>query len=255
MRCSKCGYISFDHLDTCRKCHKSMTRSEVKGTTYAAVAPSFLQFSEQQIDTSHESGIEEDMVDVLDPDLDVLVDESGEISPGDEFDLAFDSDSQGADLSVDEDDLMIDTSRFEAVPVNVRIEQPVPPPVIPEELADISDLARPASAPEPEVKSDFDLSFEDDLSLDDLDLTIGGQKGGGVGAAINEDELATLSLDDIDLSGALGSSPQSTAASRPVSDDDLDIDLDLGDLGGQLSTGTRKKKGGDDLPDITLSLD
>ena len=47
MRCPKCGYISFDNIDTCKKCNKlvgSLT-SEINGTIYNATAPSFLKFS------------------------------------------------------------------------------------------------------------------------------------------------------------------------------------------------------------------
>lgn len=47
MRCPKCGYISFDHLETCRKCEKYIgdTVTEINGTVYDAFAPSFLQLT------------------------------------------------------------------------------------------------------------------------------------------------------------------------------------------------------------------
>lgn len=46
MRCPKCGYISFDHLDFCTQCNKEigLLTSEINGTIYKAVAPSFLKF-------------------------------------------------------------------------------------------------------------------------------------------------------------------------------------------------------------------
>jgi hypothetical protein len=45
MRCPKCGYISFDHQETCRKCNKNIgdTVTEINGTVCDALAPSFLQ--------------------------------------------------------------------------------------------------------------------------------------------------------------------------------------------------------------------
>lgn len=48
MRCPKCGYISFDHLETCNKCGKSIGEivTELNGTVYDALAPSFLQIRE-----------------------------------------------------------------------------------------------------------------------------------------------------------------------------------------------------------------
>jgi len=50
MRCPKCGYISFDHLETCRKCEKYIgdTVSEINGTVYDAFAPSFLQVTTEE---------------------------------------------------------------------------------------------------------------------------------------------------------------------------------------------------------------
>jgi hypothetical protein len=45
MRCPKCGYISFDHQEICRKCNKNIedTVTEINGTVCDALAPSFLQ--------------------------------------------------------------------------------------------------------------------------------------------------------------------------------------------------------------------
>jgi|GEM_PF-4023495 len=44
MRCPKCGYISFDHVENCLKCKKYISGIvEVQGTTYHVEAPSFLK--------------------------------------------------------------------------------------------------------------------------------------------------------------------------------------------------------------------
>jgi biotin carboxyl carrier protein len=45
MRCPKCGYISFDHQETCRNCKKNIRDSvgDINGTIYDALAPQFLQ--------------------------------------------------------------------------------------------------------------------------------------------------------------------------------------------------------------------
>jgi hypothetical protein len=275
MRCSKCGYISFDHLDSCRKCHKPMTNAQLKGTTYSAVAPLFLQ----DVPETDVSEFVEEVLDVLDPDLDLLAVEddveidfeehgvedqdivmrdeplssgSGEISLGDDFDLSFGADSAGPDLSFDEEDLSLDASRFEDVQVKVQPEQSVQPVQfeIPEGLADISDLARPASGAEVKSSLDADIDFGD-LDLDELDLSLNGQEGGGADSA-REDGLAELSLDDLDLSGALETAPSPQAPVPPV-DDDLDFDFDLGGVGEEADAA--RKKESDDFPDLNLSLD
>ena len=49
MRCPKCGYTSFDHLESCKKCHKSFgpVGEEINGTTYEAVVPLFLKITRE----------------------------------------------------------------------------------------------------------------------------------------------------------------------------------------------------------------
>ncbi|MBU0665337.1 MAG: hypothetical protein KJ990_12445 [Proteobacteria bacterium] len=275
MRCSKCGYISFDHQESCRKCHKPMAGGDLKGTTYDVVVPLFLQFSSEMDVSEHE----EDLVDVLDPDLDLLAVENedviefedsevdsqeivmkddmqssgtSDISSDDDFEIEFSPDNKDHDLSFDEEDLFLDTSRFEDVPINVQAVQAAqttgPAPFeIPEGLADISDLARPASGAA--VKNDLDTDFD----LDDLDLSFGGEKGSDVDSSADEGDLATLSLDDLDLSGALQAPPPPPQSSSLPADDDLNFDLDLGDVGE--GHDTSEKKGSDDLADLSLSLD
>ncbi len=276
MRCSKCGYISFDHLDSCRKCHKPMADAELKGTTYPAVAPLFLQHA-PEMDVGE--GIE-GIADVLDPDLALLAGEdaveidfgdsevedqaivtrdevvssdSGEIFLGDDIDLSFDADVTEPDISFDEESLSLDTSHFEDVPVNVQAEEDAGPVQleIPEELVDISDLARPVSGSEVTSGLDADLDYGD-LELDELDLSLRGQEDGGVNSAPEEDDLADLSLDDLDLSEGLPAAPSPRTPPPPV-DDDLDFDLDLGDVGA--GEDAERKKESDDLSDLNLSLD
>ncbi|MDX9835117.1 MAG: hypothetical protein RBT36_07850 [Desulfobulbus sp.] len=47
MRCPKCGYISFDHLENCKKCNKIFrdVASDLHGTAYDSAAPLFLQLA------------------------------------------------------------------------------------------------------------------------------------------------------------------------------------------------------------------
>jgi hypothetical protein len=194
------------------------------------------------------------MVDVLDPDLDMLTDAKSENVNTDDFEIAFGTDQKEDNLSLDGDDLSIDTSRFADVPINMQVVRETQPVQfeMPEGLADISDLARPDAGAE--IKSEPDVSFgDDDLNLDELDLSFGGEKTTDAASSADDSELALLSLDDIDLSGGLEAvSSPAPPPSRPV-DDDLDFDLDLGTLGE--GSGQSQKKKSDDLPELTLSLD
>lgn len=49
MRCPKCGYISFDHIETCKKCKKAVGQvsAELHGTAYDAAAPLFLNIVDE----------------------------------------------------------------------------------------------------------------------------------------------------------------------------------------------------------------
>ncbi len=48
MRCPKCGYITFDHLETCTKCGKNIAAESAKlsGTVFKARVPLFLRLDE-----------------------------------------------------------------------------------------------------------------------------------------------------------------------------------------------------------------
>jgi len=285
MRCSKCGYISFDHLESCPKCHKPMAHGQLKGTAYQVVAPLFFQPVQEE---SEAEAFGEEMVDILDPDLDLLAAEAGEvvafedglaeeqeitmkvddqpsdgeISPGDDFAKAFAAETQAAGPEPDAD-LMIDASGLEDTSIPVQAVRDERPELfeIPEELADISDLAPPAAALHSAVGTaagldNLDLDFEEDLKLedlklDDLDLSFGDEKVDRATSSGEEEGLASLSLDDIDLSGGLGDvSPP--PPSRSV-DESLNFDFDLEGI--EEKKGEEKKKATDDFPDFTLSLD
>lgn len=269
MRCPKCGYISFDHLNNCRKCHKSMPRSVLSGTTYPVASPLFLQFT----DTKSSHGEDEGVVDVLDPDLDLLAEDDGaeirigdseadtqelgmeaaadlfdgEISPDSDVEIAFKPDNYNNDFVLNEEALSKGAGRFADEPISLQAEQPVLPAqfAVPEGLGDISDLAPPAAGlTEQGMKGDLELDKE-------LDLFLGGDKDSATNDFVLKDDLPTLSLDDIDLSGGLAAAPSQTP-SRPM-DNKFDFNLDLGTA--YKGKGGASKKVSDDIPDFSLSLD
>lgn len=270
MRCPKCGYISFDHVDTCLKCNKDITKaaSAVEGTTYNVAPPSFLRFpkageatqEEEDTEISFDAGEE---FDVVDPDLDVLAegeDESGDhsdeatISFGDELD-GFDEPEEEADefeFSLDEDEdgnEGIDLGQFEDA---FEEEEPGAAEEIaldfPDELSDISDLSAPADDAAPASFQEFDKEPAADSPADesealedfslDLDLELE-QLGDDFSLSSDEegdlgsddDGLGDLSLDDIGLSTAEEEEEASKKKPADPMDMDADLDFDL-DLGG-----------------------
>ena len=76
MRCPKCGYISFDHVETCLKCKKDISgKVEVEGTTYHAAAPSFLKIP-SKAETEEDNDFENEFV----PDMPEQTEEGYEFS-------------------------------------------------------------------------------------------------------------------------------------------------------------------------------
>ena len=89
MRCPKCGYISFDHLEKCRKCNKNIETisAGLFGSTYNIEAPTFLKLNrEQREEPSEQMDLSEDRSfcaddEFVDDELAILVEEDG-LRPG-----------------------------------------------------------------------------------------------------------------------------------------------------------------------------
>ena len=265
MRCPKCGYISFDHIDTCLRCNKDVSKaSAVEGTTYNVAAPAFLKFTKRDHSDEEKNEISFDTDDddfgVVDPDLDVLVEDNED--DGEEEGISFGGDLDGFDdfgdeesfevaaESDDDEDGGLDLGQFEDAfedeeqdrdDEDISID-------IPDELSDISDLSAPAEeAPEPVVASpaveeetdefgDFNLDLDMDDLNDDFSLTADDEEGA---EDLEEEALADLSLDDLGLSETeaepkddpvTAESPQKTKKDETNMDADLDFDLDLGGI-------------------------
>jgi len=221
MRCPKCGYISFDHLETCLKCKKDIksVSDVLSGTVFNVQTPSFLKF---------EAGSSEG---TLAEDMDMFGDESAEEEDyvDDDLEILMDGEDleSEADFEIDEDEedgeIELDLSQFETDPdedvATVSLDMP-------EELADISDLAPPKNG---EVVEEESLGLDlDDLELDMDDGDFDGESSSGSGGG-QEVELA---LDDIDFSETLADEG-SDASNKPAAvdmEEDLNFDLDLGGL-------------------------
>jgi len=264
MRCPKCGYISFDHMESCLKCKKDISGStSVAGTTYHAAAPSFLRVPDKNSPpepdpVDEDSGTismgedyAEDDYDFSDPDLDILVDEDesedgtafGAQDSDNDFLLEPESDGEseeGFDFDLDDGDDFDFSEDEPAAPATLAV---------PDELADISDLAPPGETGRPvaSVSSGMDLSLDDEMSLDEdldldgLDLDLGLHSGS---SAVDDD--LSLSLDDIDLSPG-------DIVEENSDLDELSLDLELDGL--DAAPAPEKEKSSGSLDGISLSLD
>lgn len=247
MRCPKCGYISFDHLEKCLKCNKNIEAISdgLFGSTYNIQAPTFLQLHRKQREEPSEQGDlfgEQSSTDVdeyVDEELEILVEEEDSDR---EEEIGFAEDEQiGLELSLEDEqeedgEIEIDFSQFEdtddheVAQHSVAIEMP-------EELSDISDLSPPGKDIEVDERpseNPMDSDFAD-LDLGDLDFDSGldgldEDQANGLGML----EEAVLTLDEIAFTETLAESSSDTSKKpRDMDmdmDGDLDFDLDLGGL-------------------------
>ena len=197
MRCPKCGFISFDNVEKCLKCRKNIAEAskEFQGSVLNVATPVFLKLTADEeefnvgVDGVEET-IEEDF-DVLDPDLDILVDEE---DSSEDIQLSLESDTDDGDDAPDLDELSGEFSEIEAfaeddsdasgdddISLDLGMleetaekapESDIPAMDVPDEIADLSDLSPPDKTEiqveepeEPEVDLDFaglDDAFDSD---------------------------------------------------------------------------------------------
>jgi hypothetical protein len=176
MRCPKCGFISFDHLESCKICQKSLADliATISGTTYDATPPMFLTVpTNDRAPASSSAGISKtDTFAAPAADEPVInFDESGEsvFSLDDDFtpaelrkEIEF---PEGADgLLMDLDDFGEDTPEEEfTLQADEPAKEETPLPSMDFGDLDISDLAPPTHEnPEP-------IHFEESPVLSDLE--------------------------------------------------------------------------------------
>ena len=183
MRCPKCGFISFDNVESCLKCNKdiSETSATFQGTTFNHAVPAFLKFSEPEEDTEpsiDESDDSDSDIEFADPDLEILIDdgEDGEINFSMDEDEDDDSEGDAAALTEefgaldspdeaedpDDSDATLDLGMFEdgSEEDSFGFEESAEPDSsgevnldLPEELNDISDLSPPDTISDDEMLS------------------------------------------------------------------------------------------------------
>jgi len=193
MRCPKCGYITFDHLETCTKCRKKIApmSEQLSGTVFKAEAPAFLQFKVHESGTDNFSLDGEEVVsenaqageeiefDFMDDNQDAPASQGNEDEEGDEFDLALfgeesgelDLDAGETDIAEAEDGPQLDFSELDI--------SDLAPPADDEDDLSFAELTLedPASEPVARVKDSAQPSMGiggglEDLQMDGLDLEI-----------------------------------------------------------------------------------
>ncbi len=250
MRCPKCGYISFDHLERCKKCGKDIAEAtaELEGTVFEAVAPAFLQFGaggneevgDDMAGTSAGGEIDltlDEAFEEVEAELELGSGEEVELVLGDEEELPeMDDATVAGEVSSGQEALA--EAGVEGEPVLELGDDQAGGDEEIEGLQldfgdiDISDLAPPAEEDEPE-----------ELTLDSGDEAVPLMASGPVAAAgAVPGGLEDLEIDDLDLdapppvAGSAASGRLAPSVKTGTALDDFDIDL--GDL---LADGKKEK--------------
>lgn len=253
MRCPKCGFTSYDHLEICKKCHKVLTEvaAAVNGTTYESVAPLFLKITREMEQVAVPSSLKK--VDLEDIEDDEALSEPLRQGIDTEFvldDLAFDTDDSTDDraqneaqreLTVELDDFQDVSPRDEfTLDLEVKseaLEVAAMPPIDFGDL-DITDLA-PPSHQEAEIRPS-DLSFSEEATEFALPPKVEGIKPAPPASTDRMSAAPAASLEDLNFNGLDLESPAkiitgSAAGKRYLpsvkTGTALDkFDIDLGDL-------------------------
>jgi len=200
MRCPKCGYISFDHIESCLKCKKDISGStSVAGTTYHAAAPSFLRVPDKNSP----------------PEPDPVDEDSGTISMGEDYaEDDYDFSDPDLDILVDEDESEEGTA-------------------FATQDSDNDFLLEPESDGESEDGFDFDLDDGDDFDFsEDEDITVNIAE---YSSDIDGDELSLSALSDtllLDIEGM-----QLTVSALPDWNGAATVEVIVSDVEGAFATG------------------
>ena len=251
MRCPKCGFISFDHLETCVKCGRDISEvsAELDGTIYQVDAPLFLRTDfEESPDVSggeEVSGQDELVFEDSSEDIDFVLDDV-EDGPGADDDKDKDSEivftmeeSEEAlqlDTEIGEglfDEISLDFEEESALELGAEkepsLDKEVPSgggdegPSLDFSGLDLSDLAPPTGEEEEEA-----LVLDETVGVEAEEAVAPGAGGSG--------NLEDLQVDGLDLgappplppSGQDGDIVAGPAVKTGTALDDFDVDL--GDL-------------------------
>jgi len=162
MRCPKCGFISFDQVESCSKCGKNISKvvALLNGTAVSVVPPRFLQFD----------------VDETEPEKTEGIDESTELAPEeDETSMAEDS-NQKIEFSFDEDagpeeNIEADEVKIDLGMEDISLEETVPEETAPSEEIDLGDLEDDARQEDSTTALGDEEPKAPDLNFDEIDIS------------------------------------------------------------------------------------
>lgn len=280
MRCSKCGYLSFDSLDTCKKCGRNLgdLAEKLQGTSAEYETPFFLGptlgIAEEETDHApEEEGVPGEEMDSTTEIFSEPEGISGEVAveETDEEEIDFDAlmeelpsadsedEDEAADIDMGEDEFAREDVTGSVAEEEVEID------------FDTEESSGDTISLEPETEEETegnDISIEDEVEIDfDLDDSPAAEIGSEMAAGEEDsvaDENSAEDIEELDLGMAdfdLGD--EETSDNEKAQEDlpPLDFeDIDLSDLTaphdhGQQEDKTKTADSFDDLSSLSLESD
>lgn len=211
MRCPKCGYTSFDHLDSCKKCGKDLMefkeRFGIKSVLFPGQMTPVSSSEEENYDTeTADAAVVAATAGVAAAAAagPVVVDDNVESSMSDSDDFGFDFMGDSAE----DDDLSFD-ELFEEAPEDEDVEETIEAPKAPEQV-----IAE-ENAEDEEVFS-FDLAEDDEALEDDFGFDPDEDIGADDGFSFEDDAEQGAEEDpkspfDLPESSVVGEAPDTQA--------------------------------------------
>ncbi len=262
MLCPKCGYISFDSLDSCPSCNQDLaaTKKTLNGTAIVVEEQYFLgsiyghddqlpPADEYDNQSAGESGLESDESTSLD---EITADSRDEISfdleempPLDQSSLDLSPDQDSDDWQRDEGAALMDNIPGNEAELSIEPEagislkpedlteeeKELPPASISNKEADVAPiiLESPLSETKDEEKNDDQLTLEiNSLSLEIDDSPL--EEPADPAAEKDDSEVLSLDLEQIDLSDLVHAPQPAASALENSTIPQVDESLDLGDI-------------------------
>ena len=265
MRCKKCGYISFDQMETCGGCKKNIAKDakELSGVVFKSESPDFLWFKNPEEEHEEEIQEENSASEEESGGVDFGIDADDQASDGNDTEFSIDTVDSGLDISSEqpqeiEFDLSADSSTD---------EEPEPEEHKEEIAFDLPEMEEAVSAPQTEnlrqekgvelpAETSDDTGGLDDLGLDfDLDDSPAApaKPEKAVKPAKKESSL-DLDLGGLDLDGLM----------PPAAEKESNVDFSSSGLGGlslesapeqvpsKKTAGGKSKRADDTLPDLAI---
>jgi len=248
MRCPKCGYTSFDHLESCKKCHKPFgpTSDEINGTTHEAVAPLFLKITRNLEKEVLPKPVEKIDFDEIEPEEE----ESAPLRPGIDTEFTLDealvteAELQGSDIEFDNEELVVDLDDFQEVAPRDEFALDLDktpeegdddlPPIDFGDL-DITDLGPPSKEEEAEISLEKDEPVMEEIAFLQPEEPVAPPQPPKTAKGSDTSGLEDLNFNGLDLESPSKIISGSAAGKRYLpsvkTGTALDkFDIDLGDL-------------------------